>query len=1366
MKKRVRIYKAPNGEGKFVNKTAQFLKKAQEGGAPDPSMMGYPGGEQAQPQQLTENQLASIVLKDIGSSMPREGIVVKLVNVFGREPNEAMQFVDKMYQYVEQQQQSEIDNAQEEDADTEEIVANEDATYVQPDSIEESFSPQGTAMGNDIALEDTPDDDDSEAASNMIMQYGGYYRAQEGMEVPIEMPDMSAYMPESMTNYYGDPNAASDIAWAAPEMENTDDVEGSMNAYKGFVAPEMPEDIAIGSAKYGGSKQSKKQFVNAVLKLVKKQMGGGQDPQTADSKDDNSDPTGSGIRKKNLNKFIGSIKNESAIAAAKEQAEQHYDQMQQPPMQQYPMAQNGGDQSIYQGQDYENPMHHLALFSKATGDVFGQDQNQMVQAQYGIQSGRLTPQELEQARRYGINDPGFSDNGTRDEIKQRQIQDWIDQQMKSGNVGWGPDANGRPRRDVIWPNEDMEKGLYPNRSNPSPNIYGGGQGMNPFNVRPNPLGRFMGGNRMPAGLQGMPPITRLDVRRSGLFGRPRRYTAEFAQSPMPGMGMPGQGVGFYGYGAQTLRWPATRTKVASEAASVNNAALKEVSKATPDSTATTNAADTNVTSTVSTTTQGTVSSETKPGDTTQTETVTTDGKTETTPTNPTEIKPTDVTEKPEKKEKANGTYSYPGKTGIYKKKDGAWYIDTTGTGKNYQPIKSGDVKARIKTLEANAVAKDAPKPVVTPQVQRDQWGRAKGSKFYGFNPNTGKYEQGNTEKSWTTKGGNQATSFEGTYNTGWDPLSGDFASDKNARYQIVRDKNGKIIPSKSFVAVQQSPDYGGTINVPWNEIPDISTNTGDEDWNSGYGGDMMENKYGGSTYQVGGSTNNLAPDQYGNLQQFVYGGDEYNDMTQGDIDDVYSKNTANGDFPMAQYGRAVRNYFPANIMPQQYAQMQRGPYNPQTGQAQQFIPGAGTNIKSIDVKKSSWLTGAPKKYTITYGNQEMDPRKQNLITLPGSGTQTPESQGRQPMRNDVVSGQPRNSNVEGLGMRAQMAVRQGERQMNRNDRRLGRNPELLDSIYSPEQQAERQTAKEAYLNAMQSKPATPGMTSNQIQGFTDMMQNPAGVPSYSEGKQYFNMPEVPVAAPASTPFSADMLYNMSGPVNTEMQYGGDLRRFMPYVQTGAESPVTFTNNPALAGMSDVDMISLNPGIQGLQGGADWSSMAPQGTVTQKNDDGTKTYGVDATYKGPQQEETIIDPNQIESQQAKKVYSGTPGDVSIDYKTKNAFDPKAMLNVTNAGIRGVTGMIDRARNKKSEAKMYDNLTADNLYASDPSKDRGDYDANTGLFRMDEQGQQWNSRSKQYGGNIYQDGGMVEGDEMFMTEEEIQEFLANGGDLEFI
>jgi hypothetical protein len=269
----------------------------------------------------------------------------------------------------------------------------------------------------------------------------------------------------------------------------------------------------------------------------------------------------------------------------------------------------------------------------------------------------------------------------------------------------------------------------------------------------------------------------------------------------------------------------------------------------------------------------------------------------------------------------------------------------------------------------------------------------------------------------------------------------------------------------------------------------------------------------------------------------------------------------------------------------------------------------------------------------------MDPTKQNLITLPDSDADT-----------------NRSMDMDGLSMKAKMAIKSGQRKMDRNNQRLEKNPEL-----------------------------------------------------------------------------------------------GQTFKSTPKAQTGMQSPVTYTNNPAFAGLSDADLVSLNPGIEGL-GESSLTGFMNTNTPTRDQS------------KDP--EEMTIDPTQIGRQQTEKTFSGTPGDTSIDFKTKNKYDKEAMLNVANAGIRGVTGMIDRARNKKSEAKMYDNLTADNLYASDPSKDRGDYDTNTGLFRMDEQGQQWNSRSKRYGGNIYQDGGMVEGDEMFMTEEEIQDFLANGGDLEFI
>ena len=93
------------------------------------------------------------------------------------------------------------------------------------------------------------------------------------------------------------------------------------------------------------------------------------------------------------------------------------------------------------------------------------------------------------------------------------------------------------------------------------------------------------------------------------------------------------------------------------------------------------------------------------------------------------------------------------------------------------------------------------------------------------------------------------------------------------------------------------------------------------------------------------------------------------------------------------------------------------------------------------------------------------------------------------------------------------------------------------------------------------------------------------------------------------------------------------------------------------------------------------------------------------------------------------------------------------------------MINRAQDRKSEAKMYENYNADNNYAAKTVMDKGDY-TQEGLYRPPTQGQLHGSRSAKYGGDVYQDGGYVEGDEVYMTDDEIQEFLANGGDLEFI
>ena len=1055
MKKRVRIYKDPNSKGKFINKTAQFLQKAQEGGMPSVDQIGYPGSIQ-QSQKIDDKQLASAVLTDISNSEPRERIIIKLVNIYGKDPMEAQQFVDQMYQYLEQQQQSEIDDAEEED--------DSEAVTVGADTIEEAEvedvrqGPTGTEMSNQIIDEwDTSDADDSEVAEGIIMRYGGYSKAQEGMEVPIMMPDTSAYLPSDMVNFLGDgTNPYADLAWEAP-IENTEQTDETV--FSDFAEPQLPEEYRMGGV------PSKRSYVNSVLKLVKKQMGGDSaSPASAKFDDDNADPTGANVRKKSLDKFIGSIKNQSAMALAKEQAEQEYDQMMQQQMQQYSIPE------------------------------INDEQNEIVQAQFG----------------------GFFKNRRRN-----------------------------PYKNVINLVENLD--------------------------------------------QNLPPISKIDVRKSGLFGRPKQYSIDFAQgSPMPGMSIPGQYPGVYG--SRTIKYPATRIKVENEAASVNQAAKDEVSKTTPDSTATTNAAKTDVTTTVSTSTQGTVASSTVPGNVTKTKTM------------------------------QDGIYFYPGKSSLYKKENNIWYVDNTGSGNNYQELKSGDVEARIKTLEEKAI----------PYV-----------------------------------------------------------------------KSKSSTPTNIL--------YPNNVNRETIETP------------------LKINKYSQilplSFNQEGGVVNDPFSDEYGNLQKFIGGGDE--DFTQGDLDDMYSKDTANADFPMAQRGMMVRNLFPANISPEQYIKMKGVPYDPRTGKpVANYIPGVGTGIKNINVTKSSWLTGKPKKYTVTYGTQELDPRKQNIITLPNSGTQTFETQIRNPER--------QRTDVSGLRLRDQMGIKRGERQLYRNDKRIARNPEYWKYILD--------SPSEENINLFDRNPigVTPEFDAQKAMDYM---------------RQSLMVPNLPVSTPVSTPFSADQLYNMSGPrVDAEMQYGGDLKRFIPKAQSGIQSPVVYTNNPVMHGKTETDMRSFEPGIQGLGPSAlDLSFMNTNAPVRDKSNDPI---------------EYNVDPAQIESYQAQNVYQGPETDVSIDYKVKNSLDPQAYLNVANAGIRGVTGILNRRDAARQEAKMSDNLTADNLYASDPSKDRGDYDTNSGLYRLDEMGQKWNSRSKQYGGNIYQDDTMVEGDEVDMTEEEIAEFIANGGELEYL
>ena len=143
----------------------------------------------------------------------------------------------------------------------------------------------------------------------------------------------------------------------------------------------------------------------------------------------------------------------------------------------------------------------------------------------------------------------------------------------------------------------------------------------------------------------------------------------------------------------------------------------------------------------------------------------------------------------------------------------------------------------------------------------------------------------------------------------------------------------------------------------------------------------------------------------------------------------------------------------------------------------------------------------------------------------------------------------------------------------------------------------------------------------------------------------------------------------------------------------------------------------------------------------------------------------MDPNQTKDQPENDEL------IAQDVQRKRNIDGTDVVNKVNAGIDMFTGFMGRLDAAKKEKEMYkNNFTSDNLYGVSTNKDRGDYVAygqQTGMFRPDQTGQETAGRFA-YGqvGGYMQSGGYTEGDEVDMTEEELAEFIANGGEVEYL
>lgn len=153
----------------------------------------------------------------------------------------------------------------------------------------------------------------------------------------------------------------------------------------------------------------------------------------------------------------------------------------------------------------------------------------------------------------------------------------------------------------------------------------------------------------------------------------------------------------------------------------------------------------------------------------------------------------------------------------------------------------------------------------------------------------------------------------------------------------------------------------------------------------------------------------------------------------------------------------------------------------------------------------------------------------------------------------------------------------------------------------------------------------------------------------------------------------------------------------------------------------------------------------------------------------------MDPNQTKDQKITSLDFSDPKNddiIAVDkQRAPSNFTGEDGVNAFNVGATALTGFMNNLDSAKQQKEMYDNnFTSDNMYAASNSKDRGDYvdyGQQLGQFRYDQMGSDTSGRFA-YGqeGGYMQDGGFTEGDEVDMTEEELEEFLANGGEVEYL
>jgi hypothetical protein len=126
-----------------------------------------------------------------------------------------------------------------------------------------------------------------------------------------------------------------------------------------------------------------------------------------------------------------------------------------------------------------------------------------------------------------------------------------------------------------------------------------------------------------------------------------------------------------------------------------------------------------------------------------------------------------------------------------------------------------------------------------------------------------------------------------------------------------------------------------------------------------------------------------------------------------------------------------------------------------------------------------------------------------------------------------------------------------------------------------------------------------------------------------------------------------------------------------------------------------------------------------------------------------------------------MYTGPDKELDVTTKNRPGFDKEAMANWSIAGINTLAGGLEQGQNAKNQKQLSNLQLADNAFVSTPAnaQSRGDYDPNSGMFRMDQMNPvqfPGGIGYSAYGGAMYQEGG---NNSMKLSNAEIVSFLRN-------